>query len=77
MTISIDDIKVGEKYGFDFKAKNGRKAEYVEDVVNDIFTDSDGDYYISMKSPSPNTGTVQFAFDRLARLVGPFISEEE
>ena len=74
--ISINDIKVGQKYGFDLEAKNGRKGEYVEDFVNEIFTDSDGDHYISLKSPSPNSGVVQFAFDRLTRLVGPFAVED-
>lgn len=70
--ISINDIKVGEKYGFDLKARNGYASEYVEDVVDSIFTDCDGDHYISLKSPSPNSGLVQFAFSRLTRLVGPF-----
>ena len=74
--IKIEDIKVGKKYGFDLVQRPNYKAEYVENTVTDVFTDFDGEHYITMATPSPATGLVQFSFNRISRLVGPFNDEE-
>lgn len=76
MTISIYDIKVGEKYGFDIRQGGNRPDYYVEAVCTEIVNVGDEVFVFYEDHSNPNNKSTVFSFNQLTRLVGPFSSEE-